>query len=903
MTAVLNVRPLPQQYEFRDGRFSVAPGTPPALTVALAPQATAKEALGAAWLRRELRTHLGQEPALRPWSSAELPAEPCVVLGIYGGGRPIDRGIESILEAADRAVLADPAMTEQAYVLTVTPGRVAILGRSDQGALYGVMTLLQLLEIRGATLSAPCLTIRDWPDFRYRIAENWTFAEGRDRAGSGWCYDWGDGADRYNERVERILDRCLRYKINAIMFHGDFYGPLERMWEWRDLAFTRKLSQSARQRGIKLVFGGMGVGGKNRQVYPDGPIYECVGYPGTPPKARTTGTCRSNEALNAMKQDYVREFVRHVEPGALYVHFEDLAEFRHTAECWKLRCAQCRERWPDDTPESPRGAAAGFAHGYDQFCEAVFSVRNDASGYDAARDCLVVLVSPGYTAAGEADGDWDRQVAYWCTVSSLLKHRKNLNFCIREQFLRHDNGRSRVTELAQALRERGGGHGVFVFSLSFTSLYSQGPLFQAYPAIMSAVNEGAQTVYFFSGTLFQEPQILLNAEALWNSTVRGHGELPRTAEACGRLFREYAGGYPRSEAVHAPGGLLEEICTELYGRQAGVPMKRFYELTGKPVCFGRQAVFRREAPGHDWQPHLAATREAIGLVTAALNAGDLRSDNRWIVERLLQALKLGERFAAIRVDYHDLRALPLDAADTLTSLNARSAALEAGIDAMVQELDRFPAAWVTPRGGDFGYWRPALDGTRKELAGWLDKTRTELAAMACALPGSQSLVLNGDMEAEGSWRFETSPAAGYTDGGCVTDRARGGRRSYKIVHPPVADNEPWPEGRVSEWAQIVQELTVEPGQCYVVIFSVYNNYGGARGYLEHQAWLDDRKMWAMDGAESKGWRTGTFTFVARERRVRLALRTTDLRWTGGWHDRGNSWWDEVRVHPARAVSE
>jgi len=871
----------------------------PALTVVLAPAASAKEQRAADWVRREARPWLGREPAVVTLAGTALPAGPAVLLGVHGGGRPLDQAIEARLASADRALLADGTKTDQAYVLIVEPERVLVLGRSDQGTLYGAMTLVQMFAKHGAGRSLPCVAIRDWPDYPVRVAENWTFAEGRDRAGSGWCYDWGDGAERYVERVERVFDRCLRYKINAIMFHGDFYQSLERMWGWQDLAFTRALNQAARQRGIRLVFGGLGVGGQNRLSYPDGPVYECVGYPLQPPRSRTGGSCRSNEALNATKRELVREFVRQVEPGALYVHHEDLDSYRSTAACWQLRCAQCRERWPDDTPESEHGAAAGFAHGYNQFLEAVFSVRNEDSGYDAARDCLVVLVSPGYTSASETDADWDRQVAYWTTVSRLLRPGGSVNLCIREQFRRADTGALRVAELARALRERGGGQGVFVFSLSFTSLYCQGPLFQAYPAIMNPVNAGAETVYFMSGTLFQEPLILLNAEAMWNQSVGGAAELPATGAACQRLFGAYAGGAPRPPAVHGPDGLLRRLCRELYGDTAGQHLAQLYELSGNPICFGREVLHRRSAADYNWAPELEATREAQRLVTAALAASDVKPENCWILERFREALGLGERFAALRVEYAALRAMALTGPDVRRDLDTRSAAIAAGIAELERAVAQFPTAWVTPRGGDFGYWPPVLAGMRRELADWQTEARALVVVRQRQVPGAPSLLTNGDMEADGGWRFETSPGAGYRDGGFVNERAHGGRRSYGLIHPPATDNVPWPAGRSTEWAQIVQEVTVEPGRPYVLVFSVYNNYGGTSGYLEHQVHVDEQQVWALDASTAVGWRTGSAVFVPRTARIRLALRTADRRWTGGWYDRGNSWWDDVQLYPAR----
>ena len=78
----------------------------------------------------------------------------------------------------------------------------------------------------------------------------------------------------------------------------------------------------------------------------------------------------------------------------------------------------------------------------------MFSVKNADSGYDAARDCLVILVSPAYTAEFESDAIWNQELAYWAEVVELLKHRENVQIAFREQFLRGDNGKPRIREMA-----------------------------------------------------------------------------------------------------------------------------------------------------------------------------------------------------------------------------------------------------------------------------------------------------------------------------------------------------------------------------------------------------------------------------------------------------------------------
>ena len=65
-------------------------------------------------------------------------------------------------------IQVDPAAVSQAqgYHLSIVPEQITITAHDAPGAFYGVCTLIQIVEQRGATL--PCLEIHDWPDFPVR---------------------------------------------------------------------------------------------------------------------------------------------------------------------------------------------------------------------------------------------------------------------------------------------------------------------------------------------------------------------------------------------------------------------------------------------------------------------------------------------------------------------------------------------------------------------------------------------------------------------------------------------------------------------------------------------------------------------------------------------------------------
>src|SRR5919199_531640 len=60
----------------------------------------------------------------------------------------------------------DQVAHPQGYALRVTPARIEIDARTEQGLFYGICTLIQLIEQHGRQL--PCLEIADWPDFAAR---------------------------------------------------------------------------------------------------------------------------------------------------------------------------------------------------------------------------------------------------------------------------------------------------------------------------------------------------------------------------------------------------------------------------------------------------------------------------------------------------------------------------------------------------------------------------------------------------------------------------------------------------------------------------------------------------------------------------------------------------------------
>ena len=134
--------------------------------------------------------------------------------------------------------------------------------------------------------------VRDYPDFEFRAAADWLL----NAEGNRWSMERGQGVDAYRMLCKQKLDQALRYKINMVLMDGFGWSLQQRFAGYADL--MRDLNLYARARGIHLLFGGYGASYgityqtgplyeegaylgevfKNRESYPDGPTYQCMGF-------------------------------------------------------------------------------------------------------------------------------------------------------------------------------------------------------------------------------------------------------------------------------------------------------------------------------------------------------------------------------------------------------------------------------------------------------------------------------------------------------------------------------------------------------------------------------------------------------------------------------------------------
>ncbi len=526
----------------------------------------------------------------------------------------------------------------EAYRLSVTD-EIGIESPTDAGILYGIASLVQLRRSNAkGGMAFPKCEIEDYPDVPYRFASRWLI----ELECARMAYDWGDGRENLLERYRKKIDFCMRYKINAAFFEG---------FEWKTDKYPgyiddiKGLNLYARSRNVRLTFGGhvigyggvpghtmagaKGLGGFNRVSYPDGAIYDCGRTPGgfnpfQPSVSSDTmrnGTCRSNDALNRLKQLEIADYVRQVEPGVLYLHSEDISMYEEFRQMWLHRCEACRHRWPSDEIASREGAAGAIAHGFQSIYDGIASVRNPETGFNGTRDCLVVFVSPTYGKYHESDADWGEISDFWTTISKELGNRERILFGVREQFWSEDGKTKRIPALAERLIAEGGGHGLFAFAVGGADLFKNSALFSAAPRL-NHFYQGAAGIFNFNGGLFASAQEIYNSEYTWNLFSPFGRDEAGDRESAIVLYRKRS-----EEMVHLPEDRLLRMALRLCYEDAAPVMEAFYALRDEENHFPLaipyrlcRLLFSKRFEEHD---RVKQERQWRGLNKVTVRAGEL----------------------------------------------------------------------------------------------------------------------------------------------------------------------------------------------------------------------------------------------------------------------------------------
>jgi hypothetical protein len=427
---------------------------------------------------------------------------------------------------------------------------------------------------------------------------------------------------------------------------------------------------------------------------------------------------------------------------------------------WKTRCPRCRAKWPNDDFLAADGGAGAIAHGYRSLIEAVCSVKSDETGYDACRDCTIVLVSPGYSPSATDPESWEKHLVFWSNVVSLLPKEGNIEIGFREVFPQEGTGKRWLEAYHERLKAKGRSVPAFLFFVGGADLYSASSFNYPYSAVaaLNGLFLGAETIFNFSGAVFQEPLQMLNGEFAWNARAPGH-RIPQTHREALARWRELMDNRGIPEEIAGSGGLLAEACAKLYGRNAGAAMLRYFnhfkpqprmegellvplmpaKLYPTPILWRILQMDRdwasmpadrdsqrwmdklRLSPAgwqerwmRLWQLYGEVNGGAAQIVDTTLQSSDLRADAREDVVYLKKCLAVARQFSLLLASYHqtlsklasnDARSTQVSVKETRERVSSLSGYLQ----------KEFSFDTVDPLGGDQASWLEALLYLRNQL--------------------------------------------------------------------------------------------------------------------------------------------------------------------------------------------
>lgn len=495
-----------------------------------------------------------------------------------------DASLAKQFYAVDEDWFKHPNAEEQGYIIKgLSNGKIVIFAHNYMGIMYAIATLIQIPAVSDE------FEIKDYPDFRYR-GNKWLIWNETEV----WSYDFGDGIDAFKERIIRKLDMCLKFKINMVYFDG-WGSNLDRTPHYKEL--MNLCNHEARKRGIHLIHGAytMGYGlsahnfGKHfGKVYKNinaGEEYECLGTFKKDPyddsiepfvTGRTFGTCISNKELMEDKLSELKEFIREAQPGALYLHNMD----SHVIDqrLWLARCEDCRKRWPNDDVLAKDGMAGAFAEFFDELNGGLRSVKCD--DYDASKDLLIFNVSPGYMWYVCTDEEIESASKFWEAVQKYTKVKENVIPLFRELHYNRDDDKLRIPDVVSKAWQGEQSFGIINFS-GAGGFYNDKLFFIS--SVFNYMFKGADALITCSGSAFQEPLQIFNAEYMWkceNSSFYNMKDVPVGYDAFLKLYYDCRDTKVRPHEVYGDGGMLDVICQKLYGENWEA-MSKVFKLCGE----------------------------------------------------------------------------------------------------------------------------------------------------------------------------------------------------------------------------------------------------------------------------------------------------------------------------------
>ncbi|MGI6087781.1 MAG: glycoside hydrolase family 20 zincin-like fold domain-containing protein [Kiritimatiellia bacterium] len=320
--SVPDLVPMPKQYQALTGRVAVT-GLP--LVIDLGNRQCQ---IGAVEIIKQVRALGGDAGAIQGVGvNGDNP-------GIYILALPQPAAAALAAELDLAITIANPG--PQGYVIHVESNRVVVIGSDAIGALYGAMTLRQMLKMESNQVVVAAARVYDKPDYRYRSAMGV-------RRGL-WPLTLGDKDTMQGYRTG--IDWMLHFKMNLMDNHASVEGLIRHPENTNGWNFVREINDYAIERGIyPVLWESTRIG---HSVYddqrPEFQNWDCIYN-----SKRKVGRyyCWSRDELAQEHIRRVAEFVRACNFKMICVHPVDSGG-AYDPENWSKRCQRCRERFGAD---------------------------------------------------------------------------------------------------------------------------------------------------------------------------------------------------------------------------------------------------------------------------------------------------------------------------------------------------------------------------------------------------------------------------------------------------------------------------------------------------------------------------------------------------------------------------
>lgn len=220
----------------------------------------------------------------------------------------------------------------QGYVIRAAGAQLVVIGSDSVGALYGAMTLRQMLEAADGTVRAPSAYVFDRPDYRYRTGTE--FRRNLDK------FMVAGEKDR-TEGIKVALDWMLHFKLNLIV---NFIGLDPRSLTDVARDRIRTINAYAVERGIYPVeWGGTYVANTRYDKGKEFEAWPCVHY--TKAGSELCYCWRRDDLARKMAGRFA-DYLHDCHFKLFFLHPKDGGGI-DDPEIWSHRCPACRKRWGD----------------------------------------------------------------------------------------------------------------------------------------------------------------------------------------------------------------------------------------------------------------------------------------------------------------------------------------------------------------------------------------------------------------------------------------------------------------------------------------------------------------------------------------------------------------------------